>query len=97
MKTSDFDYFLPNELIAQNPLKKRESCRMLHLNKTNQTYKDEHFYDIINYLNKDDILVLNNTKDFSARVIAHRSSGACVEVFFLNPHDKQNHWEIFQN
>ena len=62
MKTSDFDYFLPSELIAQEPCKKRENCRMLHLNKKNQTYQDKYFYDVLDLLNKDDILVLNDTK-----------------------------------
>lgn len=94
MKTSDFDYYLPNELIAQNPLEKRDSCRMLHLDRKNQTYKDEHFYDILNYLKKDDILVLNNTKVFPARVVAKRASGASVEVFFLNPYDNSSRWEV---
>ena len=94
MKTSDFDYYLPNELIAQSPLEKREFCRMLHLNKTNKTYTDKHFYDVLDLLNKDDILVLNDTKVYPARVIAHRSTGANVEVFFLNPIDNSNHWEV---
>ena len=94
MKTSDFDYFLPEELIAQNPLPTRESCRMLHLNKKNQTFKDDYFYNILNYLNNDDILVLNDTKVYPARVIAHRATGALVEVFFLNPIDNSNHWEV---
>lgn len=94
MKTSDFDYFLPNELIAQNPLEKRESCKMLYLNKTNKTYQDKHFFDVIDLLNKDDVLVLNDTKVYPARVLAHRQSGANVEVFFLNPVDNDNHWEV---
>ena len=94
MKTSDFDYYLPNELIAQNPLEKRDSCRMLHLDRENQNYKDEHFYDILNYLKKDDVLVLNNTKVFPARVVAKRASGANVEVFFLNPYDNSSRWEV---
>ena len=94
MKTSDFDYFLPSELIAQEPCKKRENCRMLHLNKKNQTYQDKYFYDVLDLLNKDDILVLNDTKVYPARVIAKRSTGANVEVFFLNPLDKPNCWEV---
>lgn len=94
MKTSDFDYYLPSELIAQEPCKKRENCRMLHLNKKNQTYQDKYFYDVLDLLNKDDILVLNDTKVYPARVIAHRSTGASVEVFFLNPIDNNNHWEV---
>ena len=93
MKTSDFDYYLPSELIAQNPLSKRENCKMLYLNKTKKTYEDKHFYDILEYLKKDDILVLNDTKVYPARVIAHRKSGAEVEIFLLNPIDNSNHWE----
>ncbi|MBQ8635512.1 tRNA preQ1(34) S-adenosylmethionine ribosyltransferase-isomerase QueA [bacterium] len=93
MKTSDFDYFLPQELIAQNPLEKRESCKMLYLNKSTKTYQDKHFFDVLDLLNKDDVLILNDTKVYPARVIAHRTSGASVEVFFLNPIDNSNHWE----
>ena len=93
MKTSDFDYYLPTELIAQNPLEKREQCRMLYLNRKNQSLKDEYFYDILNHLKKDDILVLNDTKVYPARIIAHRTTGANVEVFLLNPIDNSNHWE----
>ena len=93
MKTSDFDYYLPSELIAQDPLLKRESCKMLHLNKTTKTYKDKYFYDVLDLLNKDDVLILNDTKVYPARVIAHRKSGASVEVFLLNPIDNSNHWE----
>lgn len=93
LTTKDFDYELPSELIAQTPLKQREVCRMMHLNKQDKTIKDEHFFDILNYLNKDDILVLNNTKVFPARLSAKRSTGALVEVFLLNPSDNSNHWE----
>ena len=94
MKTSDFDYYLPQELIAQTPCQKRDECKMLHLNKKNQTYQDKYFYEVLDLLNKDDILVLNDTKVYPARVIAHRSTGASVEVFFLNPIDNSNHWEV---
>ncbi|MBR3605221.1 MAG: tRNA preQ1(34) S-adenosylmethionine ribosyltransferase-isomerase QueA [Candidatus Gastranaerophilales bacterium] len=94
MKTSDFDYYLPSELIAQEPCKKRENCRMMHLNSANKTYQDKYFYDVLDLLNKDDILVLNDTKVYPARVIAHRTTGAVVEVFFLNPLEKPNYWEV---
>lgn len=94
MKTSDFNYYLPTELIAQNPLEKRDSCRMLHIDKKTKKYKDEHFFDIEKYLKKDDILVLNDTKVYPARVIAKRNSGANVEVFFLNPYDNSSRWEV---
>ena len=84
-KVSDFDYNLPQELIAQYPLKDRVQCKMMHLNRREKTYKDEYFYNIIDYLNKDDILVLNDTKVYPARLKAKRISGAEVEIFLLNP------------
>ena len=91
-QTKDFDYELPNELIAQNPLQKREFCRMLYVNKTSKKYEDKHFYDILDYLKKDDVLVLNNTKVYPARIITKRDSGAEVEIFLLNPLEN-NRWE----
>ena len=93
LKTSDFDYFLPPELIAQNPLEKREECAMMYLNKTTKEIKHLHFYDILDYLNKDDILVLNDTKVYPARIIAKRKSGAGVEIFLLNPLNNSSRWE----
>jgi len=92
IKVSDYDYDLPVELIAQNPMQKREFCKMMHLNKTTNEIKDEHFYDILNYLNKDDILVLNDTKVYPARIISKRKTGAEVEIFLLNPLG-ENKWE----
>ena len=90
---SQYDYNLPKELIAQNPLEKREFCKMLYLNKTTGEISHKHFYDVINYLNKDDILVLNDTKVYPARIIAKRKTGARIEVFLLNPLSEKNHWE----
>lgn len=93
LKTSDFDYNLPQELIAQSPLADRESCKMLHLNRTTGKIEDKHFFDVIDYLNKDDVLVLNDTKVYPARIIAKRKTGAEVEIFLLNPYDNSNKWE----
>lgn len=93
LKTSDFDYELPNELIAQNPLDKREDCRMMYLNKDSKEIKHLHFFDILDYLNKDDILVLNDTKVYPARLKAKRQSGAEVEIFLLNPLNNSSCWE----
>lgn len=84
MKTNDFDYFLPKELIAQTPLKKRESSRMLVLNKNNGEYKDEQFESFINYLEKGDTLVLNDTKVLPARLIGNKAdTGAVIELLML--------------
>ncbi len=93
IKTSDYNYELPKELIAQNPLEKREFCKMMVLDKSNKTVENKHFYDILNYLNKDDILVLNDTKVYPARVISRRKTGAAVEIFLLNPAHQANRWE----
>ncbi len=93
LKTSDFDYNLPQELIAQSPLADRESCKMLYLNKTKGQFEDKYFYNVIDYLNKDDVLVLNDTKVYPARIIAKRRTGAEVEIFLLNPFDNSNRWE----
>ena len=84
MKTSDFDYFLPKELIAQTPLKKRESSKMLILDKKTGEYKDEKFTSFINYLEEGDTLVLNNTKVLPARLIGNKAdTGAIIELLML--------------
>lgn len=92
LTTNDFDYNLPEELIAQYPLKKRENARMMVLERKNQTIEHKHFYDIVDLLNPFDVLVLNNTKVFPARLIAKRNSGGEVEVFLLNPCAQNNCW-----
>ncbi len=93
LSTSDFDYFLPKELIAQSPLKQREQCRMLKISRKTGAIEHKHFFDILGYLNKDDILILNNTKVYPARIIAKRKTGAAVEVFLINPVDNSSKWE----
>ena len=84
MKTDDFDYFLPDELIAQVPLENREGSRLLVLNGNNGDKCDCKFYDIVNYLNKGDVLVLNDTKVLPARMIGEKKeTGAVIEVLLL--------------
>lgn len=84
MKTSDFYYDLPKELIAQDPLSNRSDSRLMVLDKENQTYEDHTFCDVIDYLNEGDCLVLNNTKVIPARLLGVKSdTGACVEIFLL--------------
>ena len=92
LTTEDFNYNLPDELIANYPLKKRENARMMVLHKNSKTLEHKHFFDIVDYLKKDDVLVLNNTKVFPARIIAKRATGGEVEVFLLNPEGKDNRW-----
>ena len=84
MKTDDFDYFLPEELIAQVPLENREESRLLILDGNTGEKNDSKFYDIINYLNKGDVLVLNDTKVLPARMIGEKEdTGAVIEVLLL--------------
>ena len=84
MKTDDFDYYLPEDLIAQTPLLKRDSSRLLVLDKNTGEISHRHFADIIDYLNKDDVLVINDTKVIPARLIGTKEeTGAVIEVLML--------------
>lgn len=83
MKTSDFYYDLPEELIAQTPLARRDSSRLMVLNKENGEISHRHFFDIIDYLQPGDCLVLNNSRVLPARLIGHRPTGGAVEVLLL--------------
>jgi len=93
MKTDDFDYYLPEELIAQTPLETRSDSRLLICDKTNEKLSHHHFSEIIDYLNPGDILVLNDTKVYPARLIGQKvSTNAKIEVLLLR--DLGNHqWE----
>lgn len=93
MKTSDFDYNLPEELIAQTPLKDRCSSRLLVVDRKTKSLSDQHFNDIINYLNPGDALVLNETKVLPARFYGHRAdTGSKIEVLLLKDLGN-NTWE----
>jgi len=84
MKVSDFDYYLPEELIAQTPLEKRDSSRLLVLDKKTGEMEHKRFYDIIDYLNKGDTLVLNDTKVLPARLIGVKEeTNAVIEILLL--------------
>ena len=84
MKVEDFDYYLPEELIAQTPLAKRDSSRLLVLDKKTGEYEDKHFYDILDYLEEGDTLVLNDTKVLPARLIGEKEeTHVVIEVLLL--------------
>lgn len=84
MKTDDFDYYLPEELIAQTPLEKRDESRLMVLDRKTGEITHDKFYDIINYLDKDDVLVLNDTKVLPARIIGTKEdTGAVIELLLL--------------
>lgn len=93
MKTSDFDYELPENLIAQFPTQKRSESKMLVLDKSKQSLEHKHFYDIVDYLTDNDILVLNNTKVIPARLFGKKETGAKIEVFLLKDL-KNGRWEV---
>lgn len=93
MKTSDFDYHLPEELIAQTPLKDRSSSRLLVLNRQSGAFEDRIFTDVIDYLEPGDALVLNETKVLPARIIgSKKETGGAVELLLLKDLG-DNTWE----
>lgn len=83
MFLAEFDYGLPEELIAQEPLERREKSRMLVVDLATQSFADEHFFDLPKFLKKDDVLVLNNTKVFPARLFGALETGAKIEIFLV--------------
>ena len=85
MRTDDFDYDLPRELIAQYPAEPRDSCRLLVLDREKGTLEDRRFSDIIDYLDAGDLLVANQTRVLPARLIGHKPvTGGTCEVFLTN-------------
>ena len=83
MKTHDFYYDLPEELIAQTPLEKRDTSRFMVLNRETGEVTHKHFYDVIDYLNPGDCLVMNDSRVLPARLLGHRPTGGAVEVLLL--------------
>ena len=93
MRIEEFDYHLPEELIAQTPLKKRDESRLMVLNKETGSIEHKHFFDILDYLNKDDVLVLNDTKVIPSRIYGHKvDTNAYIEVLLLKELEN-NTWE----
>ena len=83
MKTHDFYYDLPEELIAQTPLEKRDTSRLLVLDRKTGGVTHKHFYDILDYLKPGDCLVMNDSRVLPARLLGHRPTGGAVEVLLL--------------
>ena len=93
MKTEDFNYDLPEELIAQTPLKNRDESKLLVLDKETGNIEHKHFFDIIDYLNEGDALVLNDTKVLPARLFGIKEeTNAHIEILMLKEVDKDT-WE----
>ena len=92
MKITDFDFELPDELIAQKPLENRAESRMLFVSRSENAWRDEHFSSFPNFLNETDVLVLNNTKVFPARLLGNSETGANIELFLVKEIENQK-WE----
>jgi S-adenosylmethionine:tRNA ribosyltransferase-isomerase len=92
MLLSDFEFDLPNDLIAQTPLEKRDNSRMLVVNRAEQTYSDAGFSEFPKFLGASDVLVLNNTKVFPARLAGATETGAKIELFLVKQ-GENNVWE----
>ncbi len=92
MKTHDFWYDLPEELIAQTPLQKRDESRLCVLDRASGAVTHRHFYDILEYLHPGDCLVMNDSRVLPARLLGHRPTGGAVEVLLLRDLGS-NRWE----
>ena len=96
MKTNltldDFNYNLPEELIAKYPTEKRDEAKMLVVDKITGEIVHKHFYDFVDYLNPNDVLVLNNTKVIPARLLGKKETGANIEIF-LTRYLGENDWQ----
>ena len=98
MLISEYDYNLPEDLIAQMPADKRDNSRMMVLNRKDRTISHKHFYDIVDLIEPNTLLVMNNTKVLPARLIGHKDTGAKIEVFLLKQNskmqDEHENWEV---
>lgn len=93
MLLSEFDYELPEELIAQKPSEKRENSKMMVLKRDTHQILHKNFYDIVDLLDKDCVLILNDTKVMPARLYGYKDTGAKIEVFLLKERE-DNKWEV---
>ena len=92
MHISEFDYELPKELIAQFPSEKRDHSNLMVLNKEDKTIEHKKFFNIVDHLSENDVLVMNNTRVIPARLIGKKQTGANIEVFLLE-NKTDNIWE----
>ncbi len=93
MLVSEFDYELPEELIAQYPTDKRDYSKMLVINPQEHTTEHAHFFNIVDFLDENCVLILNNTKVIPARLYGTKDTGAKIEVFLLKE-STPKHWEV---
>ncbi|MFQ5900794.1 MAG: tRNA preQ1(34) S-adenosylmethionine ribosyltransferase-isomerase QueA [Thermodesulfobacteriota bacterium] len=89
MHLSDFNYHLPEGLIAQFPKKERDNSRLMVLHRREQGIEDRRFYELKEFMNKGDILIINDTRVFPARLIGKRKTGGRIEIFLLEPLNRE--------
>lgn len=96
MKTSNFKFDLPKDLLAEYPSEYRDEAKLMVLNREKQTIEHKQFKDLVNYFDEDDVLIMNNTKVFPARLIGYKEkTGAKIEVFLLRELDKETRlWDV---
>ena len=94
MHIQEFDYNLPEDLIAQRPSEKRENSKMMVLDRKNHQIQHKNFFNIIDYIDENCVLILNNTKVMPARLYGYKDTGAKIEVFLLKKYDNENRWEV---
>ena len=94
MHILEFDYELPEELIAQRPSEKRENSKMMVLDRENRQILHKNFFNIVDYLDENCVLILNNTKVMPARLYGYKDTGAKIEVFLLKKYDQENRLEV---
>src|SRR3989338_5839693 len=103
MQTSDFDYHLPQSLIAQHPIEPRDHSKMMVVDRKNKTITHQHFFDIVDYLQKGDLLVWNNSKVFKARLFGQlfstdgmplREHKKPVEIFLVRAMENEGVWKV---
>jgi len=92
MKTQEFDFYLPKELIAQKPIKPRDACRLLVVDRKTQKIIHSRFYHLDKFLKKGDVLVFNDSKVIPARLLGKKETGGKVEILLLNK--KGENWEV---
>ncbi|MDO9516046.1 MAG: tRNA preQ1(34) S-adenosylmethionine ribosyltransferase-isomerase QueA [Syntrophales bacterium] len=94
MRTEDFYYNLPEELIAQKPCEQRDHSRMMVVNRDRGSFECRHFYELPEFLGSDDLLVINNSKVIPAKLSGEKTTGATIELLLLQEKDAPATWEV---
>ena len=96
MNLQDFSYFLPDELIAQHPRPQRDASRMMTLHRQEKTLEDSHFFSLPDYLQRGDVLVINDSRVIPARIYGKKATGAILEILLLTCKEKKDGLELWE-